>query len=96
MGGWVYMVTNKPHGMLYIGVTADLARRAWEHRTGAVKGFTKRYGLRRLVYAEPYEDVLDAIAREKQLKEWRRDWKIELIESQNPEWRNLYDDLSGL
>lgn len=95
MAGWVYMVTNRPRGMLYVGVMADLARRAWEHRTGAIAGFTKRYGLRRLVYAEPYEDILDAITREKQIKEWQRAWKIRLIEEQNPEWRNLYDDLTG-
>ena len=95
MAGWVYMVTNRPRGMLYVGVMVDLARRAWEHRTGAIAGFTKRYGLRRLVYAEPYEDILDAITREKQIKEWQRAWKIRLIEEQNPEWRNLYDDLTG-
>ncbi len=72
-GGWVYIMTNAPRGTLYIGVTADIARRTTEHREGPIHGFTKRYGLKRLVYAERYEEIEQAIAREKQLKNWKRE-----------------------
>jgi putative endonuclease len=92
-GGWVYIVTNRPNGTLYTGVTADLARRAWEHRTGAVEGLTKRYGLKRLVLGEHYEDIRTAIQREKNMKHWPRAWKVRLILAQNPEWQDLYDGL---
>jgi len=92
-GGWVYIVTNRPNGTLYIGVTSDLARRAWEHREGVAEGFTKRHGLKRLVYAERHEDIRDAIRREKRLKRWPRQWKINLIRQSNPDWRDLYRDL---
>jgi putative endonuclease len=95
MGGWVYMMSDKPHGTLYIGVTADLSRRVWEHREGVVPGFTKRYGLRRLVYAESHEEILEAIRREKTLKTWRRAWKVNLIQSQNPRWDDLADRLAA-
>jgi putative endonuclease len=91
-GGWVYIMTNRPHGTLYVGVTNDIARRAHEHRTG-LGGFTSRYGLHRLVYAERQEEILAAIQREKNIKEWPRAWKVRLIERLNPEWRDLYDDL---
>jgi putative endonuclease len=91
LGGWVYIMTNRPNGTLYVGVTNDIARRAFEHRTSAVPGFTKRYGLRRLVYAERHEDILSAIQREKNIKDWPRAWKIRLIRGQNPDWENLYD-----
>jgi putative endonuclease len=91
--GWVYIMTNKPYGTLYIGVTSDLCRRAWEHREGEVEGFTKRYGLRRLIYVERFDDVSDAIQRETQLKWWRRLWKIELISKSNPDWLDLYETL---
>jgi putative endonuclease len=93
-GGWVYIVTNKAEGTLYVGVTADLQRRAWEHREGVVEGFTKRYGLKRLVYAERHEDIRDAIHREKRLKHWPRQWKINLIRKDNPDWADLYDTLA--
>ena len=93
-GGWVYIVTNRPNGTLYIGVTSDLARRAWEHREGVVEGFTKRHALKRLVYAERHEDIRDAIRREKRLKRWPRQWKINLIRTDNPDWRDLYDRLA--
>jgi len=93
-GGWVYIVTNRPNGTLYIGVTSDLARRAWEHRDGVVEGFTKRYGLKRLVYAEYHDDIRSALQREKTMKHWKRSWKIELIAAQNPEWHDLYDSLT--
>jgi len=93
-GGWVYIVTNKPNGTLYTGVTNNIARRAWEHREGVVDGFTKQYGLKRLVFVERHEDIRDAIRREKAIKEWRRAWKVRLILAQNPDWEDLYDQLS--
>jgi len=93
MAGWVYIMTNRPNGTLYVGVTSDLARRAFEHREGAVEGFTKRYGLKRLVYAEPHEDIRTAIQREKTPKHWPRAWKVRLILAANPNWDDLYDKL---
>ncbi|WP_343042006.1 GIY-YIG nuclease family protein [Parvibaculum indicum] len=92
-GGWVYIMTNAPRETLYTDVTADIARRITEHREGLADGFTKRYGLKRLVYAERYEEIEQAIAREKQLKNWKRAWKIDLIVSANPDWDDLYDTL---
>ena len=94
MSGFVYIVTNKPNGTLYIGVTNDIRRRAWEHREGLTDGFTKRYGLKRLVYVETYQDIRDAIAREKAMKKWRRAWKVEAIMQANPDWADLYDTLA--
>ncbi|MCW0232336.1 MAG: GIY-YIG nuclease family protein [Ferrovibrio sp.] len=94
-GGWVYILTNKAEGTLYIGVTSDLPRRIWEHREGAVAGFTRRYNLKRLVHVERYEVIEEAIRREKVLKTWRRAWKLALVAAGNPEWRDLYDDLAG-
>jgi putative endonuclease len=93
-GGWVYIVTNRPNGTLYTGVTANIARRAWEHREGLVEGFTKRYGLKRLVYVEPFADIGSAIQREHNMKHWPRAWKVRLILVANPEWDDLYDQLS--
>ena len=93
-GGWVYIVTNRRGGTLYVGVTSDIARRAWEHREGTVEGFSKRYRLKRLVYAEHHEDIRDAIQREKTVKHWPRQWKIDLIEAANPDWNDLYDTLA--
>jgi putative endonuclease len=93
-GGWVYIMTNRPNGVLYIGVTADLIRRVYEHRTGAVKSFSKKYNLERLVYFERHEEILLAIAREKAMKKWRREWKVELIEKTNPGWNDLYDQIA--
>ena len=90
---WVYILTNRPNGTLYIGVTSDLARRIWEHRQGVADGFTKRYGLKRLVYVESYEDIRLAIQREKNLKHWSRAWKVRLIQDANPEWQDLYSQL---
>ena len=92
---WVYILASRRNGTLYVGVTGDIARRAFEHRTGAVPGFTKAYGVKMLVHCEPFRDVLDAIRREKNLKKWPRRWKLELIENDNPAWRDLYDDLAG-
>ena len=93
-GGWVYIMTNRPNGILYTGVTSDLAKRVWEHREGVVDGFTKRYGLKRLVFAEQHEEIAAAIQREKNLKHWPRAWKIRLIKGQNPDWNDLYDQLA--
>ncbi len=93
-GGWVYILTNRPNGTLYVGVTSDLARRVWEHRDGVADGFTRRYGLKRLVYAERHEDIQTAIQREKNLKHWSRAWKVRLILAANPEWNDLYDQLA--
>ena len=95
-GGWVYIVTNRPDGTLYIGVTNDLERRATEHREGLVAGFTKRYGLKRLVYAERHDDIRTAIQREKTMKRWPRAWKVRLIHTDNPNWDDLYDRLSSI
>jgi len=92
-GGWVYIVTNRPNGILYVGVTADIARRAWEHREGLQEGFTRRYGLTRLVFAERHEEIAAAISREKAIKGWRRAWKTRLIIAQNPDWQDLYERL---
>jgi len=84
-------MTNKPNGILYVGVTSDLARRIWEHREGLADGFTKQYGLKRLVYVERHDGIVRAIQREKNLKHWSRAWKVNLILAQNPEWNDLYD-----
>ncbi len=92
-GGWVYIVTNRPNGILYVGVTSDIARRVWEHREGVVEGFTKRYKLKRLVYIERHEDIRDAIQREKNIKHWPRAWKVRLILGENLNWDDLYDRL---
>jgi putative endonuclease len=93
-GRWVYIVTNRPNGTLYVGVTSALARRAWEHREGVADGFTRRYRLKRLVWAERYEDIRGAIQREKNLKHWPRAWKVDLIVADNPDWSDLYDKLA--
>lgn len=85
----VYIMSNMRNGTLYVGVTSDLARRVSEHREGYFGGFTKRYSLGRLVWFERFPNMTDAIAREKQLKKWNRQWKLKLIESINPEWRDL-------
>jgi putative endonuclease len=94
-GGWVYIVTNRPFGTLYIGVTNDIARRAWEHRQGLGSGFTARHDLTRLVYMERHEDIEIAIQRETSLKRWSRSWKLDLIETQNPGWENLFDRVNS-
>lgn len=89
------MMTNKPSGISYIGVTNNLIRRAYEHKHHLVKGFTHQYNLEMLVWFEKTEDVNSAISREKQLKNWRRQWKIDLIEQFNPEWHDLYESIVG-
>src|SRR6185312_7054070 len=90
---WVYIVTNRPNGILYTGVTGNIARRAWEHREGIVEGFTKRYGLKRLVYVERHADIQTAIQREHNMKHWSRTWKVRLILAANPDWTDLYDQI---
>jgi len=91
---WVYILTNKPRSTLYVGVTNDLVRRSYEHREGAVKGFTQRYGLKMLVHFERYDTPTAAIQREKNIKHWPRLWKLQLVETGNPQWRDLYDDIT--
>ncbi len=91
MGGWVYIMTNRRNGTLYVGCTADLARRVWEHRADVGEGFTRKYGLKRLVYVERYEDILLAKQREMNMKHWSRAWKVRLIHRANPDWEDLYD-----
>ena len=87
----VYILASGRNGTLYIGVTGDLAARIWQHRNGTADGFTKRYNVHRLVHVEPFSDITEAIAREKALKKWRRAWKLELIERDNPQWLDLFE-----
>ncbi len=91
---YVYLIASRKHGTLYVGVTSDLLGRAYQHKTGAVAGFTSRYHVHLLVWFECYDDSLTAIAREKEIKKWRRQWKINLIEESNPEWIDLYETLA--
>ena len=86
---FVYIVTNKRYGTLYVGVTSDLAKRVAEHRLSVFDGFTKRHGLRRLVWYEPHDSIVSAIEREKRIKRWHRDWKVNLIQAFNPDWDEL-------
>ncbi len=90
----VYIVASRKHGTLYIGVTSNLARRIWEHRNGIYEGFSKQQGVMRLVWYEPHDTMETAIMREKQMKAWKRSWKVQLIEKDNPDWHDLYDELN--
>jgi putative endonuclease len=90
---YVYILASKRNGTLYIGVTNDLARRAWEHREGLVPGFTKTYGVKTLVYYGVFVDIMQAIRREKRLKKYKREWKMNLIQQSNVEWRDLTNTL---
>jgi putative endonuclease len=92
-GDWFFLMTNRRNGILYGGVTSNLPRRAFEHRRGLVPGFTKRFGLKRLVYGEHYDDIQFAIQRERTVKHWPRAWKVRLIHAANPDWDDLYDTL---
>jgi putative endonuclease len=92
---YVYLLASKKHGTLYLGVTNDLVRRIYEHRTKAAPGFTSRYGVDKLVWFEIHATAEAAITREKELKKWRRDWKTRLIEETNPEWVDLYPGISN-
>ena len=89
----VYILARERNGTLYIGVTSDLQQRVWEHKNDLVEGFTKRYGVHRLVYYELHNDMVSAISREKQMKKWNRTWKLELIERQNPGWKDLWEGI---
>jgi putative endonuclease len=91
--GYVYIMASQKNGTLYIGVTSDVARRVYEHKQGLIEGFTQKYHVKTLVYCETHDDIRDAITREKQLKKWKREWKINLIEKQNPEWKDLYETM---
>lgn len=90
---YVYILASQRNGTLYIGVTNDLVRRIAEHKQGFVDGFTKKYGVKHLVYIEETNDISQAIEREKQMKKWNREWKLNLIEEKNPEWKDLYDEI---
>ncbi len=92
-GFWVYILASRPGGTLYVGVTNDLIRRTYEHRQGLVAGFTKRYAVKMLVYFERHDTAAAAIQREKNIKHWPREWKIDLIISTNSDWRDLYDEI---
>ncbi|HEX4097675.1 MAG TPA: GIY-YIG nuclease family protein [Caulobacteraceae bacterium] len=94
MSGYVYMMASGPYGTLYVGVTATLSKRVWQHKEGQGSAFTRKYAVHRLVHYERYEDIRDAIHREKRLKKWERGWKIELIEKDNPAWSDLYETLN--
>ncbi len=89
----VYLLASKRNGTLYVGVTSDLVKRVWEHKNHLVDGFTKRYGVDRLVWYEVHDTMESAIQREKAIKEWQRAWKLELIEEFNPDWKDLYDSV---
>jgi putative endonuclease len=91
--GYIYIMASKRNGTLYVGVTSDLKGRVWKHKNDALGGFTAKYRVHDLVYFEVAPDMRSAIIREKQLKEWKREWKLKLIEDFNPTWRDLYDDL---
>jgi putative endonuclease len=91
----VYVMASKRNGTLYIGVTSDLVKRVYEHKQGVVEGFTKKYGVKMLVYYEQTNDVEAAIHRETQMKRWNRKWKLELIEKFNPEWKDLYEEIAA-
>ena len=90
---YVYMMSNKPYGTLYVGITNDLVRRVWEHKNDVVEGFTRDHGLKDLVWYEVHEDPIIAISREKLIKKWHRDWKVNRIQEMNPAWEDLYSKI---
>jgi putative endonuclease len=92
---FVYLLASRPNGTLYLGVTNDLGKRIWQHKQDLVEGFTKKYGVKTLVWFEQTESIESAIVREKQIKKWKRDWKVELIEMKNPQWRDLYEEIAA-
>ena len=93
MGYYVYILASRKDGAIYVGMTNDIVRRIYDHRTKAVRGFTSKYNITRLVWFEIYEDPISAISREKELKKWKRSWKVQLIEAQNPQWGDLYESI---
>ncbi len=92
---YMYILANRRDGILYIGTTNDIIRRIYQHKNNEVSGFTKRYKIHQLVYYEECSDIREVILREKRMKKWKRQWKIELIEKSNPEWRDLYNEIIG-
>jgi putative endonuclease len=90
----VYLLANAPRGTLYLGVTSNLVKRVWQHREGLVKGFTQRYDIKALVWYEQHHMMVSAISREKSIKKWVREWKLELIETTNPSWEDLWDEIT--
>jgi putative endonuclease len=95
MAYYVYILASRKDGAIYIGITNDLVRRTYEHRTKAVRGFTSKYNITRLVWFEIYDDPISAISREKELKKWRRSWKVSLIERENSDRKDLYESISS-
>jgi len=91
--GYVYILASRRNGTLYVGVTSNPVKRIWQHKEDLTPGFTTRYGIKKLVHLESHDSILEAIIREKRIKKWRRSWKIELIEQENPEWTDIYDEL---
>jgi putative endonuclease len=89
----VYILASGRNGTLYVGVTSDLQKRTWEHKNDLIEGFTKRYSVHRLVYYELHDEMVSAIKREKQIKKWQRDWKLKLIEGENPDWDDLWEKI---
>jgi putative endonuclease len=92
---YVYILASAPYGVLYIGVTSDLIKRVWQHREGVADGFTKQHRIKQLVWYEIHSEILQAITREKQIKKWNRDWRVNLIQELNPDWRDLYDEITS-
>ena len=93
LGGYVYILASGQYGTLYTGVTSELIKRVWEHKNGFVAGFTEKHSVKILVWYERHESIVEAIAREKRIKRWHRDWKVNLIQARNPEWNDLYETL---
>ena len=92
---YVYILASEPYGTLYVGVTSDLVKRIWEHKNGFVEGFTRKYGVKQLVWYEEHGSVISAIEREKRIKRWHRGWKVNLIQAMNPQWDDLYEKIIG-
>ena len=93
LAAWVYILASQRNGTLYVGVTSDLVKRVWERKNNVVAGFTRKYEVKQLVYFEEHVSIEEAILREKRIKEWKRSWKLDLIERQNPEWRDRYEEI---
>jgi putative endonuclease len=93
MAFYVYILASRRNGTIYLGMTDDLAKRTWQHKNELIRGFTKQYGVKSLVWYEPHESRETAFTRERQIKKWNRSWKLQLIEKENPRWRDLWDDL---
>lgn len=94
MAGWVYIMANRPHGALYVGVTSTLVQRVWQHKNEVVPSFTEQYAVHGLVFVEEHDTILGAVQREQNLKHWPRRWKVALIEQSNPRWDDLYSQIT--